>query len=277
MMSSRLSFCFPLIVLAAACSSPVAQRSMDGAVSGPEDGGGWDAAQQSGDGGGAETIDGRVLFRGLGEGVAFNVVLNHAAVAAPTAIARGDGHCDVHRVGEGDSFVGIFPPGDLDLGATVTASNGATTLAAKVDTIGGGFQYLYSQAGVDAFGKTWTLANSGSQTGLAATTLVTVQVPALVVPIVPAPQGGSVDTTSGHVTLKWTGGEGAQTFHVYIQTAKAEVDCYPAPTATSFELPAEVVKVLDPRVTPALWAESVTVAHAGNRRLWVRVTSDNLD
>jgi hypothetical protein len=266
-----------MLILAGACSSPVAQLSLDGAVTGPTDGGGSDAAQQSDAGGMAEAIDGRILFRGLGEGVYFNVVLNRAAVAAPTAITRGDGHCDVHPVGAGDSFVGIFPPGDLDLGATVTAINGSTTLAAKVDTSGGGFQYLYTQAGVDAFGKTWTLANSGSKTGLAATTLVTVQVPARVVPIVPAPEGGSVDTTSGHVTLKWTGGEGAQTFHVYIQTSKAEVDCYPAPTATSFELPAEVVKVLDPQVTPALWAESVTVAHTGNRRLWVRVTSDNLD
>jgi hypothetical protein len=236
-----------------------------------------DAARPLVDGSVVDTIDGRILFRGLGEGVAFDVVMNQVASAPPAAITRGDGHCDIHPVGEGDSFVGFFPPGDLDLGQTVTATNGATMLDGTVDTLGGGFEYLYSRAGVDAFGKRWTLANSGSKAGLAATTLATVQVPAAVVPIVPAAQGGSVDTTSGHVTLKWTGGEGAQTFHIFIQSAKVEVDCYPAPTATSFALPAEVIKVLDKSIIPALWAESVTIAQVGSRRLWVRVTSDNLD
>ncbi|MFO0756840.1 MAG: hypothetical protein U0359_10125, partial [Byssovorax sp.] len=243
---------------------------------------GTGGAGSGGGGGGAgggtvDQIDGRILFRGLGEGIAFEVDLYAEPVSAPAAITRGDGHCDVHATGEGDSFVGVIPPGTLDLGASVTAKSGALTFDATVDGTTGGFSYIFTQAGVDAFDKTWTLTNAGSASGLAATTLATVHVPAAVVPIVPTPGGGSIETTGGKVTLQWTGGEGADSFHINIMSSKAEVDCYPAPSATSFDLPAEVVSALDPIVVPAVWAESVSLVPVGGRRIWVRVTSDNLD
>jgi hypothetical protein len=240
--------------------------------------GGSGGAQASGGAGGAPgLIDGRILFRGLGEGVFFDVAMYAAGVAAPAPIPRGDGHCDVHAPGEGDGFVELFPPGDLDLGATVTATAGGTTLTAKVDTTSGGFAYEYAEAGVDAFGTTWTLACSGAADGLAATTLAEAAVPARVEPIVPPPGSGTLDLSGGTVKLEWTGGEGAETFHVNLATSKVEVDCYPPPGATSFTLPPEIVAKLDPSVSATLWAESVSIVKLGARRVLLRVTSDNLD
>ena len=236
------------------------------------------SAGAAGMGGGTPaTLDGRILFRGLGEGIEYDVEMYAVAVPSPVEIVRGDGHCDVHAPGEGDGFITFGMPGTLDLGPSVKATSGTESYTVAVDTSTGGFQYLFTKAGVDAFDKTWTLTNEGSASGLAATTLATLHVPSQVVPIVPAAGGGTIDTKNGPVTLQWTGGVGAQTFHIALMSSKADIDCYPSPSATSFELSNEILKLLDAQATPLLWAETVTYVAVGSRNVRVRVTSDNLD
>jgi hypothetical protein len=221
-------------------------------------------------------LDGSILFRGLGEGIAYSVDLFATPQPAPTEVAHGDGHCDVHPTGGGDADLSLPPSsGTLDLGATVTATSGATAFTAPVSSAG--FQYVFTQAGVDAFGKTWTLTNSGSSQGLAATTLAMVHVPTAVVTVVPPPGGVSLDTTTGPLVLQWTGGEGAQTMHVNLGSSKVQIDCYLPPMATSFAVPADLQKQLDPQVVPIIFAETVALVPIGARTVRVRVTSDNLD
>jgi hypothetical protein len=229
-----------------------------------------DAAIQS-------TFDGTILVRAFGEGAGFEVELYASPRPAPTLPALADGHCDVHAHDEGDiSPVGIFitpAPADVDLGSTVTATDGALTVTGTAGTPG---QYAGALATSGTrFSSSWTLTSSGASDGLAAGTLVTVKTPSAVTPDPDSQQ--PIDTTSGTVVVPLGGGVGAETFRIEIEGSKGDVDCYPAPGTTSFTVPASLVPMLDPMVTPLVWAESVSYVMIGERRVLLRVTSDNLD
>jgi hypothetical protein len=223
-------------------------------------------------------VSGKLFFRVMGEGVLFAAqFLQTPRVSPPTRVV-GDGHCEIHRPpDDGDSVDNSFfldsSTDDLDLGTTLTATNGTTTFSATVDTSGGGFRYRGGVPGPPfGFASTWTLTNSGSPSGLAAGTIATMKAPAQVVQDT-APQS----TTSGHVTITWSGGEGADYMHINILGEAATVDCYPASTSTSFDLPPEVFSVLDRSIVARISAESVSIVTLGDRRVQVRVSSDNLD
>jgi hypothetical protein len=225
----------------------------------------------------APTLGGKILFRGLGEGLYFGLQIYADPVIAPGVPTLGDGHCDVHAPGNGDGITrenlfNAFPA--LDLGDTVTASNGKITLAASAGDAGT-YQYEAALAGSFGFDTTFTLKNSGSGSGAPASTLATFRVPGRV-----SQQDASSPVMVGNggpVTITYSGGDGAQSFHINISGSGAEIDCYPAPNTTSFTIPPNVVTHLDSMFTPIVWAESVTWVTVANRRVMLRVTSDNLD
>jgi hypothetical protein len=225
----------------------------------------------------APTLGGKILFRGLGEGLYFGVQLYAQPITAPGFPTLGDGHCDLHAPGRGDGITreNLFTDFEsLDLGETVTASNGKTIFAASAGDAGT-FQYEAALAGSFGFDTTFTLANSGAGSGAPAGTLATFRVPGRV-----SQQDASspvVVGNGGPVTITYSGGDGAQSFHINISGSSAEIDCYPAPNTTSFTIPAGMVTHLDAMFTPIVWAESVTFVMVAGRRVMLRVTSDNLD
>ena len=222
-------------------------------------------------------IDGKLLFRALGEGSALEVELYGTPRAAPAAIVRGDGHCDVHPVGSADNFVnGIFldsPTDDVDLGTTIVATDGVVTFTAT-GSAPASHQYEGALATSERrFDSTWTLTNSGAAGGLEGGTLATLHTPDAVGGVSFDP----IDTTKGPVTVTYTGGAGAESFHIEIQGKQAIVDCYPPAGSNSFTLPVSVGSFLDPMIMPLIWAETVSYVRIGDRRVLQWVTSDNLD
>lgn len=267
---------------AASCAGSGLSQAGD---AGSPDAGGVDASTPtSPDAGTPETLSGKILFRASSEGfVGLRAELYRTPVATPKPITYGDGHCDVDFSHTGDSIDDtsiVFrtpAPDDLDLGPSLTATDGTDTFRAPVETLNGGLQYSGVLMLAQPFDTTWTLTNSGSEKGLAAGTLALLHVPGRVEVQVPAPIVGSLSTESGHVTLRYSGGEGATTFHVNMLGTKATVDCYPAPGSTSFELPPEIFSALDRGITPRIWAESIRYVTVDGKTVMVRVSSDTLD
>jgi hypothetical protein len=258
-----------------------------GAPTATTDAGGPDAASDAavrdsasadgagGDGAAAMQIEGQVLFRALGEGVAMAAEL-YARPVSVTPPVLGDGHCAIAAPGaDGDAIDGTFfrttPGDDLDLGDALTATDGTATLVAMVDQSGTDYHYLAS-ATMPGFDAAWTIRNSGSATGLAATTLAAFHT---FTPVVAS--DAPVDTTMAPVVVTYSGGAGAMTFHINILASAGEVDCYPAPDSTSFQLPPNVVSHVGASFVPRVWAESVYYPVVLGHRIRVRVTSDNLD
>jgi hypothetical protein len=262
-----------VVFLAAACAA--ASCSSSSSSSSASDAGASDV--EIFDATEAPTLGGKLLFRGLGEGLYFGVQLYAQPITAPGFPTLGDGHCDLHAPGTGDDITreNLFTDfASLDLGDTVTASNGTITLVASAGDAGT-FQYEEALAGSFGFDSTFTLKNSGSPSGAPASTLATLRVPGRV-----SQQDASSPVKAGNggpVTITYGGGDGAQSFHINISGSSTEIDCYPAPNTTSFTLPANVAVHLDATFTPVVWAESVTFVMVAGRRVMVRVTSDNLD
>lgn len=218
------------------------------------------------------TVSGIVIVRGLGEGTAFKVerYSQPRANVAPSLV--GDGHCAIVAAPDDGDFQiwGSLPAGDVDLGSvTLTAPN--LTLDAGPSG-SGSFEYLAAIAGSYVFDEAVTLANSGVDGGAAASTLAAVRVPGQVFPI-----PSEVATTPAPFIVSWSGGDGAQFFHLRIETPDHRIDCYPPPTATQLELPPEVMAVLPARVTPLVSAERLAYLQTDAGPVLVRVSSDNLD
>jgi hypothetical protein len=247
----------------------------------PSDAATYDPSDVGADSSRPKTITGQIIFRGLGEGTAYRLEYYRHPIANPAPRTYGDGHCDIRQLaGEGDDLWGPFfqnpGTGDYDLGATVTAkaNDGSMSLIAPRESESL-FNYEASVAGPPfAFGKSFTLTNSGNTAvqGWPAGELATLTVPGQVFPI-----PSSVDTMSGPVTVTYSGGERAMFFHVRIQTSNGNVDCYPGPDTTSFQLPPDVMAILPRFVTPLVSAERIQYVTTNAGAVLVRVSSDNLD
>jgi len=217
-------------------------------------------------------LGGRVLFRSSIEFPGLKAEVYVTPIAAPPPIAFGDGHCDITLApGEGNQIDGPFfinPPGaDVDLGANLTATDGTEKFMAPSSN----GQYTGSGE-MPVFAVQWTITNSGSAT-VPAGQLATFTTPAQVM----QPDENPISTTSPPVVIAYSGGQGAQTIHINILSTMATVDCYPAVGTTSFTLPPQAVAVLDPMVSPRVWAESVTYITMQGRQVMLRFTADNLD
>ena len=246
-----------------------------GADGGSEDGGTADGGVDAGT---HDLLGGKILFRGLTEGIGFEAEIYRVPIAAPAPVVYGDGHCDVALPpSSGDDILADFfrdpSADDLDLGATITASDGTNTLVAQRAASGNSAQYQIGAAGPPfAFSKTWTLTNSGAAGGVASTTLATIFVPSAVALI-----SGAIDPTAGPVIIQYSGGAGASFFHINLANGAATIDCYPAPDSTSFTLPSGLVHLLDRFVVPSVSAESISWVTVNGNPVRVRVTSDYLD
>ncbi len=233
-----------------------------------------DARLVPGDGGPPGSLGGRVLLRGLTEGIALRgeVYLDHTETF-PT-IAYGDGHCDIHRSPEpGDDIDGPFfsspPRPDVDLGDVIIATNGEVRLEAPAIRRGTSVTYEGSAGGPPfVFGTNVTLLASGPPERA----IVTVLVPGEV-----TTDTSSIGTRDGPVLVRYAGGEGAEFFHLNILGTRATVDCYPAAGTTSFVVPEDALAALDATAFVRISAERIDVVELDGRAVLVRTVSDYLD
>ena len=84
-------------------------------------------------------------------------------------------------------------------------------------------------------------------------------------------------TAGSPAELAWTGGEGAQVFHIYAAGDDAAADCYAASDATSFVLTGDVTAALGAHAYGQVSAQSFHVVDIGGSQVLVINQSDNLD
>jgi len=220
-----------------------------------------------------DLLGGKVLFRAILEGFALSAELYDPALPAAPEVTYGDGHCDIDPDGEGDAVDAPFfraeLGGDLDLGDSITAESGETSLVVERAPSETEFEYLGAMAGPPfAFSTAWTLTNAGSTDGLPAGELAAFQTPAAIA------ASGRFDDTG---TLALSGGEGASYFHLNFFTEGGWVDCYPSMTSTSFTLPAEIAASVTPETVARVSAETRQYVPINGHQVELRVTSDDLD
>ncbi len=299
------------LVLGASCAG---MTSNDGDA-GMSDGGAADAAPVTIDGGpdgavvemdagptdvpDASAVDGPsggiIVVRALGEGVGLEAEA-YASSSGPLSIVptAGTGCVITPHSAAGSRVVTAT---DLDLGSSLTLEVGSTTLSAPVGSIASSppgirtlaadealqiehegtiFAYSASQAlATQPFGLDWTITAAGSS-AVPAGVIASSTLPGRVT------QAGAL-TTPGSITagspaeLAWTGGEGAQVFHIYAAGDDAAADCYAASDATSFVLTGDVTAALGAHAYGQVSAQSFHVVDIGGSQVLVIDQSDNLD
>ncbi len=223
-------------------------------------------------------FDGEILLRGLIEGTAFVAFVRQTPFPMSAMTTLGDGHCDVHPRDQGDNPIAslrVDPSAAyVSLGPSVRITNASGTLTST--PLEGAAWYHGETTAFFSFGTDVTLATDGDTKGLPATSLGPFHVPSQVTPT-PDSTDPRITVAGGPVRIHYGGGAGAQSFHIFITSKEHDIDCYPSPLSTDFELPPAVVGVLDSSFTPLVWAESRYEVSLSGKRVVVRVMSDNLD
>jgi hypothetical protein len=223
-------------------------------------------------------FDGEIVLRGLIEGTAFIAFVRQTPLPAAPLPPLGDGHCDVHPRDQGDDFIALA---QRDPNATYVSLGPSVKMTSTAGTLGsapleGAPWYHGETTAFFSFATDVTLTTDGDPSGLPAASLGPFHVPDRVTPT-PDSVDQTVTLDGGPVRIHYGGGTGAQSFHISITSKDHDIDCYPSPLSTDFELPPAVVAVLDHSFVPLVWAESRYEVPLGGKRVLVRVTSDNLD
>jgi len=272
-----------------------------GACSASPDHGGADAGTPAADGGQvdggpAQAGGGVIMVRVAGEGIGLLAEVFSQASATPNGPGAPGSDCTVTP--RSASATQTITVTDLDLGPSVTLTTSAGTLSAASGTpdlagalngtlpgdamlavVHQGPVVVYQDGLVlssPPFEGTWSLANAGAATGLPAGTLASGTFPGHVIQDPTFMTNGSV--TSGEAaTVTWTGGAGAQVFHLLVSGADAAADCYAGPGATDFTVPATITQAVGAGAYILVAAQRSEHVEIGGQQVLVVTQSDNLD
>jgi hypothetical protein len=216
------------------------------------------SSSSGGKGGGAKTITqttngGQIVFAGGQASFATAQFIKSISPEPPAfSIVIGDGHCELQvTTGTGGT------PTYADAGTVVNFVNGATTIAAVVNTVGG-ISYSAPFCAPQAAPSDWVVSNDGG-VDIAAGTFTTIHIPAAVTGL-----AGTI-TAGSDATLTWAGGTGADTILISLSGNSGSANCYAKPGSTSLTVPAAITTGTGAATTAQAVPATVNVIQVGGR------------
>jgi len=212
----------------------------------------------------------------------FGILAEVFATSTPNTVTiptTGDGHCDVSPVD-----AALPQVTDQDLGATLVARDGSTTLTADASTtsmlgiaegllpqvmrLGSAYLYQAGVAGQQPFGTTWTIATTDA-------TLATVEIPQAI-----QQQETTIVYTAGQAAvIHFSDVADADFVEIDLEGDAGEAVCYPSLGSTSFAAPASVLAAIagNDSIGVSVFAKNRSIITLAGRQVVVSGQSQNLD